>query len=108
MKRSRLERDQRYLDLDARYGRRLAEIRDSQGLSQQQVADEMSYKRPFVSKIEHGHRHLNACEISDYARALDVDPLFLCRVLLDVVVEYDSSALGRQQEGDAPKDVALK
>lgn len=93
MKKSRITRRQRYLDLDARFGLRLAALRDEMGLSQDQVARAMRFVRPVVSKIEHGQRALTALEICDYARALNVEPELLFAELKHVVFEYDSSSL---------------
>ena len=91
MKKSRITRRQRYLDLDARFGLRLAAIREEMGLSQDQVARAMRFVRPVVSKIEHGQRALTALEICDYARALNVEPDLLFDELKHVVFEYDTS-----------------
>ena len=93
MKKSRIARRQRHLDLDARLGLRLAALRDEKGLSQDQVARAMRLCRPAVSKIEHGQRALTASEICDYARALNVKPELLFNEIAQLTCEYDSSLL---------------
>ena len=103
MEQSRLSRKQRNLDLDARFGRRLAAIRDAKGLSQIQVAQAMRFGRPLVSKIVHGQRALSAIEIPDYARALDIEPEELFVELKHVVYEYDSSFPAIDRDDGTPR-----
>ena len=66
----------------ARY-RRLCELlieaRNTKGLSQEALADEMGRVQTFVSKYERGERRLDVVEFLDVAAALDVNPTSLLR-----------------------------
>ncbi|MDO4798189.1 MAG: helix-turn-helix transcriptional regulator [Coriobacteriales bacterium] len=85
-----IKRKRRYLDLNKLLGRRLAQIRHESGVKQEEVADAMDIKRPLVSKIENGHRALDAMEIPDYAAAIHVEPDVIFSEIDKIVIEYDS------------------
>ena len=68
--RADIRRKQRLQDLDKMLGEHLALLRKQSGIPQEDVAKELGFQRPLVSKIENGHRSLAACEIPDYARAI--------------------------------------
>lgn len=84
-------RKQRNIDLNARLGKRLAMLRRKQRVRQAEVAKQMGFGRPLVSKIEHGQRELSAVEIPDYARAINVEPDVIYREISRIVLEYDST-----------------
>jgi len=62
---------------DPRYQRiaaLLADVRKQRGLLQQDVAERIGRPQAFVSKVESGVRRLDLIELTDYLRALEVDP----------------------------------
>lgn len=83
------ERKHRQVELNRLLGRHLATLRSDRKLSQVDVAQRMDVQRPLISKIENGHRALNAMELVDYAHALDMEPLQLYNDICSITVEYD-------------------
>ena len=73
-------------------GRRLATMRITNGIRQEEVADAMGFMRPLVSKIESGKRALNATEIPAYARAIGVTSQELFAAILDIEAELDADS----------------
>jgi transcriptional regulator with XRE-family HTH domain len=51
-----------------RLAARLREARESAGLSQEQVAQELALPRPAISQIENGHRRVEALELARLAK----------------------------------------
>ena len=86
-----LDRRKRELDLNYQLGIHLAQLRDTAGLNQEDIAAQLGFTRSVISKLEHGQRTLSAMEIPDYARALKVSPSIIFGVIERIVTEYDSS-----------------
>ena len=70
-------------------GSLLAKLRKERFLKQEDVAKQMDFKRPLISKIENGYHTLNAMEVADYAKALGISPDELFRHMCDIIEEYD-------------------
>lgn len=68
------------------FGRRVRELREARGLSQEQFADVAGLHRTYVSGIERGLRNVGLDNILAIARALDVAPA----VLFDWSPEYNA------------------
>ena len=86
-----INRKRRILALNKLLGQRLASLRIAAGVKQEDVAAAMGFGRPLVSKIEGGHRALDAMELPDYAAAIHVEPEVLFSEIKHIVSEYDSS-----------------
>ena len=71
---------------DARY-RHLIEVlataRRKAGGNQSELAEKLGKRQQFVSKYESGERRLDAVELIDICRALDLDVADLLRALAD-------------------------
>ena len=63
-------RDQRYRRLIEQLAARRREL----GLTQETLADRLGLHKQFVSRVELGERRLDFVELTDMARALDLDP----------------------------------
>ena len=82
----------RKVDLNKALGKRLALLRKKQGKKQTDISSALKTRPCSVSKIEHGRRALDASELVDYARALDMHPMELCAHGVNVLIEYDGRA----------------
>ena len=60
-------------DIKTRFGRRLRELRQARGLSQEELAFKAGLHRTYVSSAERGQRNLGLVNIERLARALDID-----------------------------------
>jgi transcriptional regulator with XRE-family HTH domain len=58
--------------LRATFGRRVRELREQRGLSQEQLAHESGLHRTYVGGIERGERNPSLINIARIATALDV------------------------------------
>jgi transcriptional regulator with XRE-family HTH domain len=63
----------------------LRDMRERQGLTQEQVAERLSKPQSFVSKYEGGERRLSVIEFIDVVRALGLEPSVAIRKLLRVI-----------------------
>lgn len=52
------------------------------GLTQAELARKLGKSQSFIAKVELGERRLDVHEFVAYARALDLDPLELLKVIL--------------------------
>ena len=59
-------------DVAARFGRRLREVREGAGLSQEKLAELATLHRTYVSSVERGKRNISIENIERLALALDV------------------------------------
>ena len=84
-----LQRKVRKLDLNKALGHCLSDLRHQANMRQSDVGDALRLDRALISKIENGHRALDATELPDYARALGIEPEELFGLVMDIVVEYD-------------------
>ena len=66
-------------DIKARFGQRLRELRQAQGLSQEQLAFLAGLHRTYVSSAERGQRNVSLVNIEKLSRALKVDMANLFR-----------------------------
>ena len=57
-----------------RIGAELRMLREEAGMKQCVVAARVGKRQPFVTRTELGERPLRFCELSDYARGLDMEP----------------------------------
>ena len=60
-------------DIRVRFGRRLREIRQERGLSQEELAFRAGVHRTYVSSVERGKRNVGLVNIERLAQALDID-----------------------------------
>ena len=67
------------MDLQARIGRRLAELREARGVSSHQLAKEVGVTSQFVGRIESGERAPSLRVLQGLAAALEIDPAELLR-----------------------------
>lgn len=66
-------------DLKAKFGRRLRQLREEKGLTQEQIAFRARLSREYLSRIESGKRNVSLDVIERLSEALgvDVQKLFL-------------------------------
>ncbi len=60
-------------DIKVRFGRRLREVRQARGLSQEELAFKAGLHRTYVSSAERGKRNVGLVNIERLAQALDID-----------------------------------
>lgn len=65
------------MDLQAHFGRRLAELREARGLSQHQLAKAVGVSSQFVGRIETGARAPSFFVLEKLAEKLSVEPAVL-------------------------------
>lgn len=65
-------------DIRVRFGRRLRELRQERGLSQEELAFRAGLHRTYVSSAERGERNVALVNLERLARALDTD---ICELL---------------------------
>lgn len=77
---------------NAKLGKRLKEIRQARGLSQEQISKLLGVNRSAVSQVENGKRAVTAHELSRLADALaiSIDSLLDPEKEIDVVLETES------------------
>lgn len=66
-------------DVKLRFGRRLRELRQAKGWSQEDLAFKAGLHRTYVSSAERGERNVALLNIHRLAEALKVDPCELLR-----------------------------
>jgi transcriptional regulator with XRE-family HTH domain len=59
-------------DVAVRFGRRLREVRQGRGISQEKLAELAGLHRTYVSSVERGQRNISLLNIESLARALEV------------------------------------
>jgi transcriptional regulator with XRE-family HTH domain len=59
-------------DIKATFGKRLRELREAKGLSQESLAHEAGLDRTYVSSVERGKRNISLENIERLANALGV------------------------------------
>lgn len=59
------------------FGRRLRSLRESKGISQEELADRAGVHRTYVSSVERGRRNISLANIHSLADALGVSPALL-------------------------------
>ena len=60
-------------DIKVRFGRRLRELRQASGLSQEELAFRAGLHRTYVSSAERGQRNVALVNLEKLAQALDAD-----------------------------------
>ena len=60
-------------DIKVRFGRRLREVRQAKGLSQEELAFRAGLHRTYVSSAERGKRNVGLVNVEKLAQALDID-----------------------------------
>lgn len=60
--------------MPTRFGRRVRELRQQRGLSQEKLGELAELDRTFVNQVEAGSRNVTLTTIVKLAHALDVDP----------------------------------
>lgn len=63
--------------LNATIARNVRALREGKGLSQETLAEECGYHRPYVGGIERSERNITIATLEALAGALSVDPLRL-------------------------------
>lgn len=58
-------------DIRIRFGRRLREVRQQRGLSQEKLAADAGLARNFISMVETGQRNVTIATVSKLAQALN-------------------------------------
>jgi ribosome-binding protein aMBF1 (putative translation factor) len=64
----------RVSDVFVRFGKRLREVRQRKGVSQEKLAELAGLHRTYVSSVERGERNISLLNISKLAEALGVPP----------------------------------
>jgi transcriptional regulator with XRE-family HTH domain len=59
-------------DVQVRFGKRVREVRQKKGISQEKLADLAGLHRTYVSGVERGERNISLLNIERLAIALDV------------------------------------
>lgn len=59
-------------DIKAAFGKRLRELREAKGMTQEALAHEADLDRSYVSSVERGERNISLENIERLALALDV------------------------------------
>jgi len=86
------------MDLQARVGLRLAELREERGLSQHQLAKATGLSSQYVSRLESGARAPSFKALDKLAATLKVDPSELLRL--------DPAALAKMSAAETPAALA--
>lgn len=60
-------------DIKVQFGRRLRELRQARGLSQEELAFRAGVHRTYVSSAERGERNVSLVNIERLAKALEVE-----------------------------------
>jgi len=60
-------------DIKVRFGRRLREVRQAKGLSQEELAFRSGLHRTYVSSAERGKRNVGLVNVERLAEALNID-----------------------------------
>lgn len=66
-------------DLQKTVGRHIREHREKLGISQERLAEQLSFHRTYLGSLERGERNLTLGSLEDLAERLGVDPLDLLR-----------------------------
>lgn len=66
------------------FGKRLRDLRQAKGLTQERLASDAGFDRTYVSLVERGKRNLSLLNMMRFARALGVTVADLCRGIGDV------------------------
>lgn len=69
------------------FGEVLRELREKSGLSQEDLGFDSGYHRTYISLLERGHRTPSLEAIFELARALEVEPLEIVRLVQERVSE---------------------
>lgn len=64
-------------DAKAAFGRRVRQIRESRGWSQERLAAEVGLDRSYVGGVERGERNISLENICKLAKAMDIKPAAL-------------------------------
>jgi transcriptional regulator with XRE-family HTH domain len=62
------------MELIEQVGRRIKEIRNLRGMSQDDLADKLGVNRSFISKLENGKKPISLEHIQKLSKNLDVEP----------------------------------
>jgi transcriptional regulator with XRE-family HTH domain len=65
------------MDLQVRFGRRLAQFREARGMSQLQLSKKVGVTSQYLGRLEAGERAPSFSVVGAFARALEVDPSLL-------------------------------
>ena len=79
-------------DFDARLGRKMATWRESKGVSQDSLAEQLKRDQSFVSKLERGQRRITVFELMCWATELDIS---LEVVIREVDSAWSEGSLGK-------------
>jgi transcriptional regulator with XRE-family HTH domain len=66
-------------DVQVRFGRRLREVREGKGVSQEKLAEDAGLHRTYVSAVERGLKNISLVNIERLAQALGVPMTDLLR-----------------------------
>jgi transcriptional regulator with XRE-family HTH domain len=67
-------------DVQVRFGKRLREVREGAGVSQEKLAERAGLHRTYVSSVERGLKNVSLVNIERLAQALGVEMADLVRV----------------------------
>ena len=54
------------------FGQRIRELRQSRGLSQEQLADETGFHRTYIGMVERGERNLSLSNVGQFAETFGI------------------------------------
>lgn len=75
----------RVIDSDASIGRLLAQRREELGLTQAQLAARMGASQAWITQVETGKREPRWSTLLEFARALEMEPMFVPRTRVRAV-----------------------
>jgi transcriptional regulator with XRE-family HTH domain len=79
-------------DVAVRFGRRLREVRQDRGISQEKLAELAGLHRTYVSSVELGKRNISLFNIESLARALRVK-------MAELMPDWRSAQRSRAEDG---------
>ncbi|HTW91483.1 MAG TPA: helix-turn-helix transcriptional regulator [bacterium] len=68
-------------DVVRKVGRRIRELRQKKGWSQEKLAEEAGLHRTYIGQVERGEKNIGVENLFRIAKAFDVEPAYMLRGL---------------------------